>query len=59
MVRNWLALTVEDQLLAQEGLRLVVGSFLEIFYTYYVVVGSRDPEWIQGTLNVLIGPFRR
>ena len=28
-----------------------------IFYTYESMVGLWDPEWIQGSLNVLIGLF--
>ena len=44
VVRNWLALTVEDQLVAQEVLGPAVGSCMGIFYTNNGVVGSRDPE---------------
>ena len=29
------------------------------FYTDDGMIGSRDPEWIQGAINVLIGLFRR
>ena len=58
-MRNWLALTVEDQLVAQEGLVLAVVRCLGLFYEDNIVMGSRDPEWLQGALNVLIGLFRR
>ena len=43
MVRNWLDLTVEDQLVAQEGLGLLVGRCLGLFYMDDGVTGSRDP----------------
>ena len=54
MVRNWLALMVEDHLVAQEGLGLAVGRCLGLFYADDIVVGSQYPEWLQGALNVLI-----
>ena len=44
VVRNWLVLTVEDQLVALEGLRLAVGRCLGLFYAENGVVGLRDPE---------------
>ena len=50
---------VEDQLVAQEGLGLVVGKFLGLFYASDGMVGFLDPEWLQGDLNMLIGLFRR
>ena len=59
MVQNWLALTVEYQLVAMEGLELVVERCLIIFYADDGVVRSRDPEWIQGSLKVFIGLFCR
>ena len=32
---------------------------LGLLYSNYGVVGSRDPEWLQGELNVLISLFCR
>ena len=58
-MRNWLALTVEYQLVAQEELGLEVRRCLGILYTDYGVVRSRDLDWLQGSLNVLISVFRR
>ena len=55
VVQNWLALIVEDELFAHEGLELAVGRCLGLFYAGNVMVGSRDPEWLQVDLNVLIG----
>ena len=46
VVRNSLALMVEDQLVAQEVLGLTVGSCLVLFYTDYGMVVLRDPEWL-------------
>ena len=57
VVRKFLALMVEDQLIAQEGLVLVVGRFLELFHNKNGMVGSQDPEWLQGSLNLLTGLF--
>ena len=57
VVHNWLALTVYDPLVSQEGLRLTVGWCLGIFYTNDDVVGLQDTEWLQGSLNVIIGLF--
>ena len=53
----WLALIVEDKLVAQEGLRLAVGRCLGLFYANNGMVGSRYPEWTQGALNVLFSLF--
>ena len=30
---------------------------MEMFYAHDGLVGLRDPDWIQGSLNVLIGIF--
>ena len=32
---------------------------MELLYVDDSVVGSRDTEWLQGALNVLISPFHR
>ena len=37
----------------------MLGRCLVIFYADDGMVGSRDPEWIQGPLNVPIDLFRR
>ena len=57
VVRNWIALTVEDQLVAQEVLGLELGRCIKISYTDNGVVGLRDQEWLQGALNMLIDLF--
>ena len=32
---------------------------MEMFYAYFRMVVLRDPEWLQGAINVLIRIFRR
>ena len=34
-----------------------MGRGLGFFYAADGILGSRDPEWIQGALNILIGMF--
>ena len=59
VVRNWLLLMVEYQLVDQEGMGLVVGKCLGLFYTDNGVVGLWYMEWLQGALNLLIGLLRQ
>ena len=59
VVRNCLDLTVEDQLVAQEGLGLVLGRCLVLFYDNNGMVGLWYMEWLQGAMIVLIGLFFR
>ena len=51
-------MAVKDQLVAQEVMGLVVGSCMGIFYSNDGMVVSRDPGWLQGALNMIIGLFR-
>ena len=30
-----------------------------VFYVYNGLIGPRDPEWLKGAINVIIGLFRR
>ena len=57
MVWNCLALKLEDKLVAHEGLGLAVGHCLGMFNANNSMVGSWDLEWLQGTLNVILGLF--
>ena len=59
MVCNWLSRTVEDELVAHDRLGFAVGRCMGILYMHYGLVGSQDPEWIQGSLNVLNVLFQR
>ena len=63
MINDWFQKTLytvlEESLVALEGLGLAVGRCIWLLYTNNRVVGSQDPEWLQGALNVLIGLFCR
>ena len=50
---------VYDELVAHDGLGLAVGRCTGMIYAGDSLVGSRDPEGLQGALNVLIGLFRK
>ena len=44
VVRNFIELTVEDKRVSHEGLGLVVGLFLGLFYADSGMVELQDPE---------------
>ena len=52
-------MTVEDQRVPQDELGETVGICLGVFYADNGMVGSRDSDWLQHVLNVLVGLFRR
>ena len=58
-VRNWLHITVEDKLFDHYGLAYAVGQCMGMFFADDVLFWSRDPEWIQGYPNGIIGLFRQ
>ena len=59
VVCHWLSLTGEEKAVMQDGLGHAVGQSLGVLYKYDGLLGSRDLEWIQGSLYVLIGWFLR
>ena len=59
MACNWLYMVVEDELFDHGGLGLAVVRCMGMFYMYDGLVGLRDPEWLQGALNVIIGLFQK
>ena len=59
VIITWLAITVESQRVAHDGLGDTVWRCLRVFYAEDSMVGSRDPEWLQHAMNVLVGLFRR
>ena len=59
VIRTWLAMTVEDQMVDHERLEETVGKCLGIFYADDGMVGSRDPDWMQHSMNVLVGLIQR
>ena len=59
VIRTLMAMTVEDQRVDHDWLGETVGRCLGVFYVNNDMVGSRDPDWLQNTMNVLVGLFRR
>ena len=57
VVWHWLSMTLEDVTVIHDGLVHEVGRSLEILYADDGLIGSQDPEWLQGGLNVPIGPL--
>ena len=50
---------VEDKRVAHDGMGKAVGQCLGVFYINYGIVGSRDAEWLQHLMNILVGLFCR
>ena len=59
VIITWLAMTVEDQRVAHDGLEETVGRCLGFLYADDGMVGSGDSDWLQHAMKVLIGLFRR
>ena len=59
IIRTWLDMKLEDQRVAHDGLGYTVGWCLGVFYADNGMVGSRDLDWLQHAMNVLVGLFRR
>ena len=59
VIRIWLDMTVEDQRVDYDGLGETVGRFLGVFYTDDDMVGSQELDWLQHSMKVLVGLFRR
>ena len=55
MLRKWISMRVEDEVVAHGRQVILVGGRMGMFYAYDGLVGSRDLEWIQKALNVPIG----
>ena len=58
IIRTWLAMIVEDQRLVHYELRESVGRCMGGFYANEGMVGSRDPDWLQHSMNLLVNLFR-
>ena len=50
-------MTVDDETVIHDELGHTVGWSMGVFYADYGLIGSCDPEWIQWSLNVIIGLF--
>ena len=59
VIRTWLAMTMENQRVAHFGLVETVGRCLGVLYAYDGMVVSQEPDWLQHSMNVLAGLFRR
>ena len=58
VIWTWLAMKVEDQKLAHNGLVAAVGLCMGFFYTNDDMIGSRDPDCLKHFTNVMIGLFQ-
>ena len=54
---HWLSMKVKDGVSINEGLGHAVGRSMGFFYAGNGLIGSWEPEWQQGSLNVIIGLF--
>ena len=59
VIRTWPEMTVEDHRVDHDGMGETVGRCLGVFYANNGMVGSRESDWMQHTMNVLVGVFRR
>ena len=50
-------MTVEDKRMAHDRMREAIGRCMGLFYAGDGMVGSRYPEWLQHSMNVLLGLF--
>ena len=57
VIRTCLDMTVEYQRVAYYGLGEAVGWCLGVFYSGDDMIESRDPDWTQHSMNVLVGLF--
>ena len=58
MVRHWLSITVDDDVVIHNGTGYAVGWIMVFFYAYNFHICFHDLEWIQGFPNIIIGQFR-
>ena len=50
-------MTVEYQRVAHDSMGEAVGRFLGVFYADNSMVVSRESEWLQHSMNVIVGLF--
>ena len=56
-VLHWLLLMLKDEAVIRDGLGHAVGRILGVLYADYGLLVSLNPEWLHGSLKVLIGLF--
>ena len=59
VICHWLSLTVEENSATHDGIGMVVGRCIGMFYADDSMIRSRDPEWLQGSINFLVLLLRR
>ena len=58
-IHTWLAMTVEYQRVAHYGLVEAVRKCVGVFYANDSMVVSRDPDWMNHLMNVLVSLFQQ
>ena len=56
-IRTSLAMTVEYQRVAHNGFGETSGWCLGVLFSNYGTVGSRHPDWLKHSMNILVGLF--
>ena len=59
VIRTWLNRTVEDQRVSHDGLGYTLGRCLGFFNATNRIVGSRNSDWLQHAMNILVVLFIR
>ena len=59
IIRTCMAMPVDNHRVDPDGLGETFGQCLGVFYADYDMVGSRESEWLQHAMNVLVGLLRR
>ena len=58
-IRTWLTMIVEDQRVDHGGLGETIGRCLGVLYAEDGMVVSQDADWMQRSMNILVGLFLR
>ena len=54
---TWMAMILKDKRVSEDRLETTVGRCLGSFYADDGMVVSRDADWLQHVMNVLVGLF--
>ena len=57
-IRTWMAMTVEDQRVAHDGLQETYGQCLGLLYSDDGMVVSQDAYWMKRSTNILVILFQ-
>ena len=57
VIRAWLAMKMEDQRVAQDGLGETVRRCLGVLYADDGTVVSREADWLHYSMNILFSVF--